>query len=80
MKKCLASMVFLLAYILLIQPASTLARDYEKQVERSFNVKDGGTLYLDSDQGSVDVQTHSAEDVEVVVSLEVSASSKDRAE
>jgi hypothetical protein len=50
------------------------------QVEKSFNVKDGGTLYLDSEYGSVDVQTYSAEDVEVVVSLEGSASSKDRAE
>ena len=80
MKKCLASMVFLLAYLLFIQPAGTLARDYEERVERSFNVKNGGTLYLDSDKGSIDVQSHAAEDVEVVVSLEVNTGSKGRAE
>lgn len=80
MKKCLALIVFLFAHSLLFQPGSPLARSYEQRVERSFKVENGGTLYLDSDRGSVEVQTHLSEEVEVVVSLRAITSSKNRAE
>ena len=80
MKRGLGIVIFLFAYSLLFQPASTLARHYEQRVEKSFRVKNGGTLHLISDQGSVEVQTHATEEVEVVVLLKANTSSKDRAE
>ncbi len=36
-------------------------------VEKSFKVKAGGTLYLDSDSGSIDIETHSEDSVEIEV-------------
>ena len=80
MKKCLALIVFLFAHSLLFQPGSSLARGHEQRVERSFKVRSDGTLHLDSDKGSVEVQTHSSEEVEVVVFLKANTSSKDRAQ
>jgi DUF4097 and DUF4098 domain-containing protein YvlB len=80
MKKCLALLLLLVLYSLVYQLGSALARDYDQRVERSFKVKNSGTLYLDSDKGSVEVQTHSSEEVEVVVFLKANTSSKDRAE
>lgn len=37
--------------------------------QETFKVKSGGTLYLDSDSGSVDVQSHDKDTVEVLVKI-----------
>ncbi|MFQ5824275.1 MAG: DUF4097 domain-containing protein [bacterium] len=57
-----------------------LPLNYERQVEKHFKVKKGGTLYLKSDRGSVDIRSHKSEEVDVVVLLEADTRNKERAE
>ncbi len=80
MKRYIASILFLIVCPLLFLPNTTFAQNGEQRVERSFDVKKGGTLHLHSDQGSVDVRTHESERVDVVVFLEARTSKKEQAE
>jgi len=61
-------------------PNQAVQRNYEKRVEKHFKVKTGGTLYLESDKGSVEVTSHGSEEVDVVVLLEADTGNKQRAE
>ena len=56
------------------------ARDYDQTVKKHFNVQKGGTLYLDSDRGSVEIRSHASNEVDVVVRLTADTRSRDRAE
>lgn len=60
--------------------ASLPAMAVERNVERSFNVKRGGTLNLDSDLGSVIIKSHAQDTVHVKVELVSRTSSENRAE
>ena len=56
------------------------AREFEQRIEKSFRVKKGGTLYLDSDKGSVEVRSHAGEKVKVLVFLEADVHSQEQAQ
>lgn len=54
--------------------------DIEKEETRTFDVKPGGTLIIDSDRGSIDVQTTENNKVEILVILTAKTSRESRAE
>ncbi len=56
------------------------AGEFEQRIEKNFKVEKGGTLYLDSDKGSVEVRSHAGEEVEVLVFLEADVRSKEQAQ
>ncbi|MCH7753647.1 DUF4097 family beta strand repeat protein [candidate division KSB1 bacterium] len=56
------------------------AGEFEQRIEKNFKVKKGGTLYLDSDKGSVEVRSHAGEEVEVLVFLEADVRSQEQAQ
>lgn len=60
--------------------ASLPVSGVERTVERTFDVKQGGTLFLDSDTGSVDITSHSENSVIVNVSLQTRTSNESKAE
>lgn len=66
--------------IILCLSASLPAIAVERNIEKSFHVKRGGTLYLDSDLGSVDIKSHAGNTVLVKVELVARTSSDRRAE
>lgn len=55
------------------------AQDFERRVEKSFQVQKGGTLFLKSDRGSVEIRAHAAEEVKVDVMLETDTRHRERA-
>ena len=65
--------------IILCFSVSLPAMAVERNVEKSFNVKRGGTLHLDSDLGSVDIKSHAQDTVQVKVDLVAHTSSDSRA-
>lgn len=66
--------------IILFLSVSLPATAVERNVEKSFNVKRGGTLHLNSDLGSVDIKSHARDTVQVKVDLVAHTSSDSRAE
>lgn len=65
----IAALFVLAAYINFSQADSAAVSENEK----TFKVKSGGTLYLESDSGSVDVESHNKETVEISVKKKGSA-------
>ena len=66
MKNKFIVVVSVLATALIFISFSQAKSDTE---EETFKVKSGGTLYLESDSGSVDVQSHDKDTVEVLVKM-----------
>ncbi len=54
-------------------------QDFERRVEKSFQVQKGGTLFLKTDRGSVEIRAHPANEVKVDVLLEADTRSRERA-
>lgn len=69
----------MLIFAVLLLFASAGAQDFERRVEKSFQVQKGGTLLLDTDRGSVDIRTHASDEVKVDVILEADTGSRERA-
>lgn len=53
---------------------------YERTIEKTFETGDGGTLNLTSDMGSVNVQSHTGDDVKITATLKARTSSESKAE
>lgn len=60
--------------LLLALPAAGI----ETQIRRSFEVRAGGTLELDTDRGAIEIRTHDASTVDVVVTMD--ARTRDKSE
>ncbi len=54
-------------------------QDFERRIEKSFQVQKGGTLFLKTDRGSVTIRAHAAEEVKVDVMLEADTRNRERA-
>ena len=65
--------------IIICLSASVPAMAVERNVEKSFNVKRGGTLILNSDTGTVDIKSHAQNTVLINVELIAHTSSDSRA-
>lgn len=66
--------------IILCLSASLPATAVERNVEKSIDVKRGGTLYLNSDLGGVEISSHAQNTVQVKVRMVAHTSSDSRAE
>lgn len=67
--------------ILMLLAAAGIASGYPQgSIQKSFDVSPGGTLILESDIGSIDVQTHMNDRVDVTIKQEVRSLSRRRAE
>ena len=60
--------VAMLGLLLLLSPSAALAKDFEQRVA----AQSGGTLYVDLDSGTVEVESHDAEVVRVNAPTELS--------
>ena len=56
-----------MAALALMIPAAVMAADYEDTVEKSFKVRNGGTLEVSSDIGSIRVRTGDTDTAEITV-------------
>ena len=74
-----AKIILILIFAFLFCTAATWA-DIEKEVNRDFDVKPGGTLLIDSDRGSIEIQTSESDKVEVRILLTARTSRESRAE
>ena len=74
------SNILLSLFLLGFTVSQVSAREIEQRIEKNFKVKNGGTLYLDSDKGSVEIRSHSGEEVAVLVFLEADVRSKEKAQ
>lgn len=74
MKKALLAFAVLLWFV-----NGEGAQDLERRVEKSFQVQKGGTLFLKTDRGSVELRAHAAEEVKVNVILEADTRNRERA-
>lgn len=63
-----------------LSTALLFSGDAEKDIERSFNVKKGGKLTLESDLGSIDIKTTSKEQVDIKVIRKVRGWGRKKAE
>ncbi len=79
-KKTTPAMLVWAAAILVLSPAAFLYAGGEETIERSFNVKPGGTLTVDTQLGSIEVEGASGDRVEVKVIREVRNSSRKQAQ
>ena len=59
--------VFFLLLVLFSVMTATPAKSETENVDKSFSVKSGGTLTVESDQGSIKVETWDEQTVEVLV-------------
>ena len=67
--------------ILLLVTVSTLTfASIEKNEKKSFNVSLGGEIFIDTDKGSISVQTHSSSKIEVEVFLKAKTNDEELAE
>lgn len=66
--------------IILCLATSLPAAAVERNIDKSFSVKRGGTLSLDSDLGSVKINSHAQDEVRVKVELLAHTSNNSRAE
>src|SRR5262245_40113789 len=60
--------------------ATAMAEDFEKNIEKTFEVTSGGQFVLQADRGSVDVRTDQGDKVQVHVFRKVSGGSKANAD
>lgn len=67
-------------FLALIFSFSTLFASIEKTEKKSFNVKSGGELLVDTDLGSIKIKTHSSETIDVVVYLKAKTNDDEKAE
>ena len=65
--------------IILCLSFSLPAAAVERNIEKSFDVKSGGTLDLNSDMGTVEIKSHAQDTVQVTVDLIAHTSNDDRA-
>ncbi len=68
-----------IAVALFLLAALSLSGDIEDTIEKSFNVKRGGKLILETDLGSITIKSQKAERVDVQVVREARTSSESRA-
>ena len=72
--------VIWIALILLLCITTTGFGEIRKEIEKSFDVSSGGELVIKSDLGSIEVDTHSKETVEVKVLIRFRTSDEEKAE
>ena len=70
--------VFMVIFILIL--ATAVYAEIEDTIEKSFSVRPGGTLTIDTKRGSIEVSGTSGNTVEVTVIREVKTSSRDSAQ
>ncbi len=58
---------------------ASASQNFERRVEKSFQVQKGGTLFLKTDRGSVDIRTHVVDEVKVDIILEADTRTRERA-
>ncbi|MDX1701858.1 MAG: DUF4097 family beta strand repeat-containing protein [Melioribacteraceae bacterium] len=71
---------YFLTFLLSIFLLSTLSASIEKTEKKSFNVKYGGDLLLDTDIGSIKINTHSSETIDVKIYLKAKTNDEEKAE
>ncbi len=76
--KSLPIIGFSLLFALFIFPGLSAAPGNNHTIRKSFDVNEGGTLNLESDLGSIQIDTHPAKTVVVEVIREVRSSAKDK--
>ena len=82
MKKRVSEMKSLLLSLLLITSVSfsLSAQDARKEISKNYNVKKGYTLNVDTKYSEVEILTWDEDVLDVLVVIEVDASSKEKAE
>jgi|Deesub1362B_J571_1020462.scaffolds.fasta_scaffold00937_6 hypothetical protein len=70
---------FAILFIFTVTAESGNAR-YRDTVEKSFTVKPGGTLHVRTDRGDIEITTHSANQVDVVIERRVRTSDREEAQ
>src|SRR5262245_24273935 len=78
MRTCKITILGLFAASLLA--ATVMAEDFEKNIEKTFQVTSGGQFTLQADRGSVDVKTDQSDQVQVHVFRKVNGGSKANAD
>jgi len=67
------------AVLLWLAATASAAQDFDRRVQETFQVQKGGTLFLKSDRGSVDIRAHATDEVKVEVLLETDTHNRERA-
>jgi hypothetical protein len=80
MKKNLGTIILCGMAISFLNAAILFSGDAVKDIERSFSVKEGGTLTLESDRGTIDISTISGEKVEIQIVRKVRGWGRKKAE
>lgn len=75
-----SSFVYVLLAIFILTFSTAVFAEIEDTIEKSFSVKPGGTLTIDTKRGSIEVAGSSGNTVEVKVIREVKTSSRDSAQ
>lgn len=73
-------LTLVLVFAMFLVGCDALVADTEDTIKRSFDVKEGGTLYIDTDRGSIEITADKGNTVSVEVNRIARTSSKSRAE
>lgn len=79
MKKSFLFVCLTIIALTTVLPHYVAARNHEQQVEKHFKAAEGGTLYLNSDRGSVKIRGQAFDEVDVVVTLKADTRNKEEA-
>jgi len=72
--------IFISTLLVTLTCESSIARAFEDQVIKTFQVKEGQLLYLKADMGSVDIKSWSRHEIKIIVTKKANTSSRREAE